>query len=109
MLTLFHNSSSDVFFDWKEVGTLSEYIKRINFTYNKLPSLIVIAASSGSSEYPTAYSYNPIPPTLSSTTGTSGAFIAEPTPYAAASIFVTPDVLTVWCNNNGWSLPPQPI
>jgi hypothetical protein len=79
----------DVFFDWKRVGTIPAGSWQ-SFNFNHLPNLIVEAALKGSVDYPHAWDKHPLPVQLVPTTGQEGAFLPEPTPYAAGSIFVIP-------------------
>ena len=91
-ITLFNNLTSsdmDVFFDWINMGTISPGTWRV-FTFDHLPNLIVEAASKGSTDYPKAWYKHPLPIQLVPATGSEGAFLTEPVPYAAASIFVIP-------------------
>jgi outer membrane protein assembly factor BamB len=91
-ITLLNNlvsSSMDVFIEWNYMGTIPAGTWQ-SFSFNHLPDLIVEAASEGTPDYPDAWYANPLPIQLPPTTGQEGAFLAEPVPYAAGSIFVTP-------------------
>ncbi|MCL5068712.1 MAG: Ig-like domain-containing protein, partial [Thaumarchaeota archaeon] len=89
ILNPFASSSADVFFDWKNVGMLPA-AGEFSFISSGLPNLVIVGASEGSADYPKAWYANPLPVTLPPTNGTTGPFLAEPFPYAAASIFVNP-------------------
>jgi len=82
-------SGMDVFFDWEHVGTIPAGSWQ-SFNFNHLPNLIVEAALKGSVDYPHAWNKHPLPIQLPPTTGQEGAFLPEPVPYAAGSIFVIP-------------------
>ncbi len=87
----FASSPCDVFFDWNHVGVIPPSGGGFTtFFFNHLPNLIVMAAVTGSADYPEAWYAYPLPASLTPTTGNEGAFLAEPTPYATASIFVNP-------------------
>jgi len=89
LTNMFSSSSSDVFFDWKFVGTLSTNSPS-TFFFDHLPNLVVEAASRGSIDYPDAWSAQPLPVVLPPTTGQEGALMPELLPYVASSIFVNP-------------------
>jgi len=83
------SSSMDVFFEWDYMGTIPAGSWQ-TFNFNHLPNLIVEAASGGSPDYPNAWYANPVPIQLPPINGTEGAFLPEPVPYVATSIFVNP-------------------
>lgn len=89
LLNSLASSSMDIFFDWQYMGTISAGTWQ-SFSFNHLPNLIVEAASIGSSDYPNAWYAQPIPIPLNSTTAQTSAFLPEPLPYIAGSIFVNP-------------------
>jgi regulation of enolase protein 1 (concanavalin A-like superfamily) len=91
-ITLLNNLTSsdmDVFFDWKNMGTIPPGTWQV-FNFDHLPNLVVEAASKGSPDYPNAWYKYPLPIQLTPTTGNEGAFPPEPTPYVAGSIFIIP-------------------
>ena len=88
LLNMFNRSSSDVFFDWKALGTIAPNASQ-TFFFDHLPNLIVEAAAVGTLDYPDAWDRQPLPIALQPMTG-NGAFEAEPVPYVAQSIFVVP-------------------
>jgi hypothetical protein len=89
LLNSLTSSPMDVFIEWNYVGTIPAGTWQ-TFSYNHLPDLIVEAASKGSSDSPNAWYKHPLPIPLVPTTGQEGAFLQEPVPFAAGSIFVTP-------------------
>jgi len=91
LLDVFQSSPCDVFFDWNYVGTLLNGTVSQTFAYNQLPSIVIEAAQKGSHDYPKARSKYLVPIALTPLTGNEGAFLEEPVPYAAASIFIIPD------------------
>ncbi len=91
-ITILNNLTSsdlDIFFDWKNMGTIPPGTWQV-FIFDHLPNLVVEAASKGSSDYPKAWYKHPLPIQLTPTTGNEGAFPPEPIPYVAGSIFVIP-------------------
>ncbi|HTT16854.1 MAG TPA: hypothetical protein VMH49_05815, partial [Thermoplasmata archaeon] len=56
---LFAASPADVYFDWKHVGILAAGAGWTDFLTTALPSLIVVGAQHGSSDYPNAYYARP--------------------------------------------------
>ena len=91
-VTLFNSllSPMDVYLEWQYSGVIPPESWK-SFNFSQLPTLIVEAADKGSSDYPKAWYKKPLAVTLTPTTGNDGAFLAEPIPYAAGSIFVYPD------------------
>ena len=83
-------SQLDVFLNWEKLGKIPAGNEWQSFFFSQMPDLIVLAATKDSPDYPKAWYNYPQPLVLEPTTGTKGAFLAEPIPYAAGSIFVSP-------------------
>jgi len=91
-ITILNNLTSsdmDIFFDWKNMGTIPPGTWQV-FNFDHMPNLVVEAASKGSSDYPKSWYKHPLPIQLTPTTGNEGAFPPEPIPYVTGSIFVNP-------------------
>lgn len=91
LVNMFSASPSEVLFDWDLVGTLAAGGGWVYFGTSQLPTLVVMAASSGSVNYPYAWYAQPLSPELSPTNGTTGPFPSTATPFASGSISVVPD------------------